>query len=240
MESLKGKQHLTKLTLRIAGVAVGTGLSLGTWNTTDAFAYSLTFSSTSNPSSWQVAVNMNGKDGELSSFPTTGFNPAVAITGRTTEGINWIANNSTGTNGSFIGDWKFFVFRQTFDLTGYDPTTANLSFQWAADDDGHSNSASGTWKPKYRLNSGNLIDGKWFGTWPTGSSYFFGPTVDISSGFINGVNTIDFYVQGNGVTDGFALKSLGLNVEPVPEPITILGSLTALGFGTFLKRKKTI
>lgn len=91
----------------------------------------LNFSPTTVPSSWQVTTNVGGVDGELASFPTSGFAPAVAIDART----GWIANNSTGTN-SGLGDWTFFVFRQTFDLTGYIPTSANLQFQWAADDSG--------------------------------------------------------------------------------------------------------
>ena len=52
------------------------------------------------------------------------------------------------------GDWTFFVFHQTFDLTGYDPTTADLQFQWAADDSGQGFADRGTWVPKYSLNGG--------------------------------------------------------------------------------------
>jgi hypothetical protein len=116
------------------------------------------------------------------------------------------------------------VFRQTFDLTGYDATTADLQFQWAADDSGQVFADRGSWKPKFSLNGGSLIDG----VWPEDLSYNLGPTVDLTSGFVSGLNTIDFYVEGNGVTDGFALKTLGFTAQEagggtsVPEPTTML------------------
>ena len=203
-----------------------------TWATTECFA-SPTFSSTSDPSYWQVATALHGSDGLYSSFPTTGFTTAVAITSRP----GWIANNSTGTNGGFVGDWTFFVFRQTFDLTGYDATTADLQYQWAADDSGEGFAFRGTWTPKYSFNGGSLVNG----IWATGDTYSFGPTVDISSGFVSGLNTIDFYVEGNGVTDGFALRTVGFTAEllnPVPEPEIYAMLGVGLGLMGWVGRRK--
>lgn len=183
----------------------------------------LNFSPTTVPSSWQAATNVGGVDGDVASFPTTGFAPAVPIDART----GWIANNSTGTNGG-LGDWTFFVFRQTFDLTGYIPSTANLQFQWAADDSGQVFATRGSWTPKYRLNGGALVPG----TWPGGESYAFGPTTSITSGFVSGQNVLDFYVEGNGVTDGFALETVSFTAQTVPEPSTgtmLLVGLALLG-----------
>lgn len=177
------------------------------------------FSSTNDPSSWQVATNVGGTDGQFSSFPTSGFVTATGVPTRTTDGINWIANNATGTNGP-LGTWTFFVFRQTFDLTGYDAATADLQFQWAADDSGEGFAIRGTWTPKFSLNGGALIAG----SWPSGSTYDFGNVTDISTGFVSGLNTIDFYVEGNGVTDGFALKPIAfraVSTNAVPEPLTL-------------------
>ncbi|MFZ5519758.1 MAG: PEP-CTERM sorting domain-containing protein [Pseudomonadota bacterium] len=213
--------------LSIASRAAGVALCLAAAGA--AQAANLTFASTSDAAAWQVAVAHPGVDGQLSSFPSSGFAPALSINGRQTEGIGWIANNSSGTNGWGIGDWTFFVFRQTFDLTGYDPATAVLRFQWAADDSGQGFADRGTWTPKYRLNGGPLVPGAWLGDY----SYDFGPEVVISSGFRAGLNTIDFYVEGNGVTDGFALKPLGLTAAPVPEPAAMalmLGGLAVVGW----------
>lgn len=168
-----------------------------------------------------------GADGAFASFPTTGFAAAVG-TGRTSDGVGWIANNSSGTNACCTGTWTFFVFRQSFDLTGYDPSTASLSFQWAADDSGEGFAERGTWRPKFSLNGGSLVPGNW----PGGPTYDLSPVTTLTGGFVNGVNTISFYVEGNGVTDGFALRSLGLTAQPVPEPSTwaLFGiGLAALG-----------
>lgn len=191
------------------------------------------FHSTSEASFWQVATNVLGGagDGQFASFPTTGFTTATAISGRP----GWIANNSTGTNG-WMGDWTFFVFRQTFDLSGYDPATALLQFQWAADDSGEGYAYRGTWVPKFSLNNGSMV------SWGSGPTYDFGPTVTLDSGFVSGLNTIDFYVEGNGVTDGFALQTMGfsaLEVAPVPEPETYAMMLAGLGLlGIAARRRK--
>ena len=193
-----------------------------------------TFYSTSNPSQWQVATNVGGTDGSFSSFPTAGFVTATAVTGRFTGTTGWIANNSTGTNGPFT----FFVFRQTFDLTGYNPTTADLQFQWAADDSGQGFANRGTWTPKFSVNGGALINGTWAG----GDTYSFGPTQDVSSGFVSGQNHIDFYVEGNGTTDGFALNPISFTVSPsvVPEPasLTLFGIAGATSLGYFGLRRR--
>jgi hypothetical protein len=198
----------------------------------------LLFESTSNPGAWQVATNISGIDGQLFLFPASGFVGATSISGRESEGINWIANNNTGSNG-YLTEWTQFIFRQSFDLTGYDPSSAVLKFQWAADDSGIGGLA-GSWKPQYKVNNGILLQG----AWPSDYSYDFGPQVALSNNFVSGINTIDFYVQGNGVTDGFALKSLGLTANTannggteVPGSLPILGVGFAYGFSRRLRSR---
>ena len=211
------KQRLRRSTaaLCLAGLAL---LSIGH----AARAAPVPFYSTSTPSQWQVATHVGGVDGQFSSFPTSGFANAVTVSGRQSEGVNWIANNSSGTNGS-IGTWTFFVFRQVFDLTGFDPTTALLDFRWAADDSGEGFASRGSWTPKLRLNGGALIPG----LWPTTSTYGLGLQTLLNSGFVAGINTIEFFVEGNGVTDGMALTGT-LTATGVPEPTSIALAAVAL------------
>ncbi|MGE5452557.1 MAG: PEP-CTERM sorting domain-containing protein [Acidobacteriota bacterium] len=202
----------------VAGLAL-TALSLSA-------QAALTFASTSDASSWKVAVNFSAPDGQASSFQTDRFQDAVSIPWRTTDGTGWLANNASGTNGG-IGYWSFFVFRQEFDLTGYDPQSAVLSFQWAADDSGQGFADRGSWVPKFRVNGGAFQSS----TWTNGETYGFSNPVSVDSGFLAGKNIIDFYVEGNGVTDGFALKPLSLTANatpPVPEPEVIALSLGGL------------
>lgn len=205
-----------------------------------AFASTLTFASTTDPGSWQVATNIGGVDGQFSSFPTTGFQTATAITNRP----GWIANNSTGSNPPYVpgGGWVFFNFQQTFDLTGYDPTTANLQFQWAADDSGEGYAARGTWVPQFSLNGGSLTP------WGSGPTYNFGPVVSLTSGFVSGINTINFFVEGNSVTDGFALNTVSFTAVQSTSPSTVplpaalplmLSGLGVLGFAS-RRRKETV
>lgn len=195
------------------------------WGITESSADPI-FYSTSTPSAWSVATNVGGTDGQLSSFNTSDFKPAVAVTGRT----DFIANNSSGTNGG-METWTFFVFRQTFDLTGYDAATADLKFQWAADDSGEGYASRGSWIPKFRLNGGGFIN---YPGSPT-PTYSYSSMVDLFSGFVSGLNTIDFYVEGNGVTDGFALLTSSFTANesssnnPVPEP----GTIILFGMGMF-------
>jgi hypothetical protein len=104
-----------------------------------------------------------------------------------------------------------YDYRMTFDLTGFKPATALLSGQWAADD-----------------SANMLINGVPTGTNATGFSAFTG--FSITSGFIAGVNTLDFIVlnAGGGPT-GLRVEISGTAdaATAIPEPV----SLVLLGAG---------
>ncbi len=204
------------------------------------------FSPTTVPSAWQVALTVYHIPAftidtfaiTFGMFPTSGFNTAVQLT--IPSRTDWIANNTSGDNNSFFIP-VLFVYRQSFDLTGFDPATAQLSFQWAADDSGQGFADRGTWKPQYSLNGGPRVTGLWLSDF----SYNYGSTVTLSNGFVAGVNTLTFYVEGNAISDGFALRTVngGLVVQPlaaaaVPEPATALVVLGFLGVSGLVARRR--
>jgi hypothetical protein len=199
-----------------------------------AFAGPQFFPTSSPAGHWSVSTNVSpSTEGRFSSFRTTNFTQAVNITNMASR-LDWIADVGTGSHGG-IGNWTFFVFRQTFDLSGYDPSTANLTFRWAADDSGEIILTRGSWIPCFSLNGGafvNYVGSTSANRIPT---YSYSPWTSLSSGFVPGLNTIDFYVQGNGQTDGFALEVQSFTAS-VPTPGSAF--LLALGGLTTLRRSR--
>ena len=183
---------------------------------------------------WEVATNPPGTDGgpnvdgAYSSFPIAGpFVQATACSGRT----DWIASKSSCSAGTGIGQWTHYVFKQSFDLTPWEATNLQLTFQWAADDSGLNIWTQGNWRPKWSLNSTeekDLVTGIWDPptTWP-GPTYFLGPVVTVS-GFKPGTNTMYFFVQGNGITDGMSLMTAQFDLK-APDPTTDVPAPASLG-----------
>jgi hypothetical protein len=202
--------------------ALGVYLSL---SSTECFA-GPTFYTTSDPTGhWYVSWNTTYSDSNQSFLTGAGDFQQAVLAGWRSDGFitNFSNGYSNGINNN-IGNYTFFVFRQTFDLTGYDPATAVISFQWCADDSGEGYADRGTWKPKFRLNGGD------WNSWPGPGTETYGYSVNLStlsSGFLSGSNYIDFYVEGNGRTDGFGLRNVSFTADPsgpsgVPEPATML------------------
>lgn len=144
----------------------------------------------------------------------------------------WIGDSSTSawiapTNDPFLNGGQdlggYYDYQTTFDLTGYDPATASLSGNWAADD-------SATF----------LINGVATGqNTPNGYSSY--STFDISSGFQPGINTLDFVVleDGSGAT-GLRVDGITGSAAAVPEASSTvsLGLLLALGVGGVLVARR--
>jgi hypothetical protein len=130
----------------------------------------------------------------------------------------WIGDNTTsrwiGPNTSTLaGPVGNYDYRTTFDLTGFDSTSAILSFIWATDDSGQN----------------VLINGHATGL----SAPFanFSGAESITSGFVAGINTLDFIVNNTGGPTGLRVEISGTANAgtSVPEPASLL--LVALSMG---------
>jgi hypothetical protein len=139
---------------------------------------------------------------------------AVTVNAASLPGT-WLANTADSrwvwqsSNGQPINVTR--TFRTTFDLTGYDPSTAAIWGRWATDNDGLNILLNGN-------GTGQTSPG--FGSWTSFS---------LSGGFIAGVNTLDFVVYDYGSIAGFRSEFQASSVDAVPEPGTI--ALVALGLG---------
>jgi len=131
--------------------------------------------------------------------------------------IGWVDN-------AFPDHYGTYNYRTTFDLTGHDPSTAVLTGQWAADQfgsillNGHSTGVS-------------VPDGNWNSAVDPNLTSF-----TINSGFVSGINTLDFIVSMPDGFDGLRVRNLVVTAQAVPEPasVVVLGtgaiSISMLGY----------
>lgn len=105
------------------------------------------------------------------------------------------------------------TFRTTFDLTGLDASTASIAGQWSADN----------------LGLDILINGTSTGNTCTGFDLLCGFTV--GSGFIAGLNTLDFIVRDVGGISGFLVSSISGTADELISGVPVPASLALLGFG---------
>ncbi len=150
--------------------------------------------------------------------------PNAAWTANTAT-ADWIGTVNGGALSSAVGNYDY---QTTFNLTGDDPSTASLSGLWTSDNQGciFLNGA----------NTGDCTGGAAFGSLQSFS---------VTSGFVAGVNTLDFViVNGGGPTgviaefSGTVSSSSAPPVSAVPEPSTlILVGTSLLGFCGALRKK---
>ncbi|MCK1638168.1 PEP-CTERM sorting domain-containing protein [Bradyrhizobium sp. 157] len=132
----------------------------------------------------------------------------------------WISNSSTGSPGNGIVD-----FTLSFDLTGLNAATAQISGSWGADNLG-----------TILLNGVN--------TGITNGGFSFLSPFTINSGFANGINTLTFQIQDFGPPLAFRVDNISGTADvltaAVPEPSTwammILG-FAGVGFVACRRRK---
>lgn len=115
----------------------------------------------------------------------------------------WIAPQANQGTGNQPGDYRY---RLLFDLTGLDPTTAVITGRWSSDNTG----------PDV------LLNGVSTGVTSDGNFAALGNPFTISSGFLDGTNTLDFIVNNGapGINPtGFRAEISG-TADPLPPPGT--------------------
>lgn len=122
-----------------------------------------------------------------------------------------------------------FTYRTTFDLTGLNPNTAVLQGNFSSDN-----------------NTVNvLINGASTGITSSSAGYTSLTPFSINSGFVNGINTLDFIVNNEDSPSGLlteftqATANAQATTVSVPEPSSALGTLAfgILGAGYVLRCK---
>ena len=100
---------------------------------------------------------------------------------------------------------------------GFNAATAALSFRWGCDDVPN----AVPFVPVFSLNGGAAQGSGTCGAYDINA----GSVVNLTSGFLGGQNTIDFFVRGNGITDGMGLNVISFSAQPTvvttPEPATL-------------------
>lgn len=130
----------------------------------------------------------------------------------------WIGPNNDPSFVSPVGD---YIYQTAFDLTGLDSTTASLTGQWATDNNGVDILINGISLSILTPLQDFITP---FNSFSTGFKPF---TID--SGFVSGVNYLDFVVRNgfSGPTPNANPTALRVEVSgtasvPVPEPATLL------------------
>ena len=105
------------------------------------------------------------------------------------------------------GNTGAFDYTTTFDLTGFDPTTASITGSFAVDDQLTDVVLNGSSVPVVGL-------GNWFSYTP----------LDINSGFIAGINTLTFSLVNSGGPGGLQVSLSGTAITPEPGSILLFVS----------------
>jgi PEP-CTERM motif len=218
---------------RITRTALKTLLATGTALTLGSPAMAATITGLFNTGTDASNVALVGGNGvidphyQIVSSTSPGFAGQQAVTFQCCYAAEdgdsrWIALSGNGSPGS-----NTTVYRTTFDLTGFNAATANLSGRWGADNFG-----------TIFLNGSN--------TGITVSNFSFLTAFNIASGFVSGINTLDFQIQDFGPPTAFRIDDLAGTADlmgggGVPEPAS--WALMIAGFGLVggaMRRRGTV
>lgn len=189
------------------------------------------------------STGMNVSGGVDQSWQLAGGTPYVTQTGQFPFPA-WVANDANskwispqasyvGQGGALLTDpLGTYTYTLTFDLTGYNPSTAWFDFSLAADDSVTS----------VNLNSTSLI--------PGGIAAFAGGSMNgtystgVGNGFQAGLNTITVSVLNQGGLVGspsglrLEFEASDVQMNAIPEPATFALVGLALGVLPLLRRKR--
>jgi len=132
----------------------------------------------------------------------------------------WIGPNN---DAQLRGPGGTYVYHTTFDLTGLNASTASITGQWATDNAGVD----------------ILINGTTLGYTTSITSFLDGfSAFTINSGFVAGVNTLDFKVSNIDGPTALRVELSGTaSPVPVPSAVWLFGSGLLAAVGSITRRK---